>query len=100
MVAASRKKIPLLLHPGQLALQAGEFLVPWRPGAAERHLALALDLPLPVGLQGVPNAQLSGHLGTAHSRLAGLLNRAALELRTELPARRHEHSSWPDSAFS
>src|SRR5690606_159030 len=32
-VAASRKKIAFLLHPGQLALEAGHLLVPGRPGA-------------------------------------------------------------------
>src|SRR5690606_32748740 len=94
------QKIAFLLDPGQFALQAGHLLVPGRPGTAEGNGALALGLPLPAGQQRVADPQFPGDLGTADAPLACLFNCATLELRTELPSLRHEHSSWPRSALS
>lgn len=82
----------LLGHSGQLALQAGHFLVARRTGADEGAFALAIHLAFPASQQVVPDAQFAGDLGTTDTRRARLLNSPALELHTELPSLRHEHS--------
>ena len=80
------EKIPFLLHPRKLALEASQLLVRRCPGATESNRSRALRLTLAAGQQRVANPQFPGHLGTADARLAGLLNRATPELGTELPA--------------
>lgn len=59
--------------------------VPWRPGVAESDRSGALCLSLPAGQQGGANPQPRGSLGAAGAKLAGLRNRTALGLRTEVP---------------
>lgn len=79
-----------LLHLGQLALELHHLLVTRRSGAAKGDLALTLGLPLPAGQQVVPDPQFPGELGATGTGLAGLFNRATLELRTELASLRHD----------